>query len=150
MMLEKVAVWLEKHGKARMIERKEHASGKWINYLKRHYLIRIKLIGAFLHQFWSSDEDGVHDHPWDNITIILRGGFYEELADGQILWRPPGFFCFRKAEQFHRIILKPGTEGKVWTLFIRFRRRRQWGFLLNKEWVHHNVLTGEVMSNEEN
>ncbi len=141
MLLETITNWLERRGKTRMIRRKDHTTGSWLDYLKRHYLIRMKRLGVFIHQFWSSDEDGVHDHPWSNMTFILRGGFYEELPDGQTLWRPPGFWCFRKAEQFHRIILKPGTEGKVWTLFIRFKRYRQWGFLTEKKWVDNNNMT---------
>lgn len=146
MILETLVKWLEKRGRARMIRRQEHKSGNWIDYLKRHYLIRVKWLGLFIHQFWSSDEDGVHDHPWDNMTFVIRGGFYEELADGQVLWRGPGFWCYRRAEQFHRIILKPGTEGKVWTVFIRFKRRRKWGFLLEKKWVDNSVLTGAMSS----
>lgn len=148
MLIEKITQWLERRGRARMIRRQEKSTGYWTDYLKRHYLIRTKWLGAFIHQFWSSDEDGVHDHPWNNITFILRGGFYEELADGQVLWRKPGYFHYRRAEEFHRIILKPGTEGKVWTLLFRFKRRRQWGFLVNKEWVHFSQLMQGAMTSE--
>ena len=148
MILEKIAYWLDEHHKARMIKRKEHTHGHWIDYLKRHYLIRTKWLGVFIHQFWSGDEDGIHCHPWSNMTFVLRGGFYEELADGQVLWRPPGFWCCRKAEQFHRIILKPGTEGKVWTLFIRFKRYRRWGFLKSHIWIDAEKLFQEQMSSE--
>jgi hypothetical protein len=150
MILDSITNWLEKRGKARMIRRQDFKTKNWIEYLKRHYLIRTKYLGMFIHQFWSSDEDGVHCHPWSNMTIVLRGGFYEELADGQVLWRPPGFWCFRKAEQFHRIILKPGTEGKVWTLFIRFKRYRRWGFLTEKKWVDAEYMFKEQMSSEVN
>ena len=29
----------------------------------------------------------------------------------------------------------PGTAGDVWTLFGTFKRVRNWGFLVNKNWV---------------
>lgn len=147
-MIEKIANWLDRLGRGRMIHRQDKNTGTWVDYLKRHYLIRTKHLGIFIHQFWSSDEDGVHDHPWNNITFIIRGGFYEELADGQVIWRKPGFFSYRRAEQFHRIILEPGTEGKVWTIFIRFKRRRNWGFLVKKEWVDNRFMTEGAMTSE--
>jgi hypothetical protein len=31
--------------------------------------------------------------------------------------------------------LEPGTEGKVWTIFVLFKRRRDWGFWVEGKWI---------------
>jgi hypothetical protein len=103
-------------------------------YLERYYLFRSKWLAIYIHRFWASDEDPLHDHPWSNISWVRIGGYWENLPDGQRLWRSVGFKAFRTAPEFHRVELQPGTEGKVWTVFFRFRRRRQWGFWHQDGW----------------
>jgi hypothetical protein len=110
---------------------KNHYSQK---YLERYYLFHSKWLAIYIHRFWASDEDPVHDHPWNNISWVVKRGYFEKLPDGTRHFRMPGFKAFRKAEQFHAVELSPGTEGDVWTVFIRFRRRRQWGFWHQDGW----------------
>jgi hypothetical protein len=134
MLLEKIADWLERRGLYKVVYRDHGTYNK--PYLKRFYLFRTKWLGIFIHQFFDSDEMiGLHDHPWPNISWVRRCGYIEHLPDGSAKWRSPGFFCFRMPEQFHRIELLRGTEGKVWTIFIRFRRCRRWGFMINGKWT---------------
>ena len=59
--------------------------------------------------------EGVHNHTFPYITIILRGGYWETLSTGKF-WRPPGYIGFRSANNLHRVDLKPGT--KPLTIFI--------------------------------
>ena len=149
MLLEKIANWLESRGRSKIIHR-DHGTKRLV-YLKRFYLIRTKWLAVFIHQFFDSDEEiGPHCHPWNNMSFVRRVGYFEHLADGQKVWRPPGFWCFRMAEQFHRVQLQPGTEGKVWTIFVRFRRRRKWGFLLDCKWVDASVVDPGVNNMREN
>ena len=103
-------------------------------YLERYYLVRTRWVAIFIHRFWASDEDPVHDHPWDNVSWVVKGGYFENLPDGQRLWRGPGYKSFRTAEEFHSIEIPAGNEGKVWSVFVRFRRRRKWGFWCQDEW----------------
>ena len=49
--------------------------------------------------------------------------------------RNAGDWSCRKAKDFHRVYLAPGTEGDVWTLFGTLKRVRKWGFLVNREWI---------------
>jgi hypothetical protein len=98
-------------------------------YLERYYLLNLgPLGGVFLHCFHLSDLEGLHDHPWDFVTIPLTRGYIEEGLLGEVEARPfrPRF---RTAERFHRVRLRAGDEGRVWTLFIHGPRRRTWGFL---------------------
>jgi hypothetical protein len=143
MLLEKIAKWLEKRGRVKMIYRDHDASQQ--PYLKRYYLFRTRRFAVFIHQFFDSDEKiGCHDHPWNNMSFVRRTGYHEVLADGRKIWRQPGFWCFRKAEEFHRVELEPGTEGKVWTVFVRFHRRRKWGFLTESGWKDASLIDPTV------
>ena len=38
--------------------------------------------------------DGVHNHTFPFMTIILRGGYWETLNTGKY-WRSPGYIGFR-------------------------------------------------------
>jgi len=138
MWYERLANFLEKRGRRRMIWRGENEP-----YLERWYIVRNKYFGLYLHRFWASDEDGVHDHPWNNFSWVLAGGYWEHLPDGQRLWREAGFKKFRTAEEFHRLEVPNGWEGETWTIFGRFRRRRIWGFWEKDGWVAAKKQQGD-------
>lgn len=114
----------------------------------------------YLHHILASDDDrALHDHPWDNLSIVLWGGYTEHLfayppREGQPLppvitkRRRPGSIVYRKAEQAHRLELNPrwksellnnGRERPCWSLFITWRKRREWGF-----WCEARGLIGET------
>jgi len=118
-------------------------------YLERYYLLfntRTHTgFNVFLHKFLKSDPDEVHDHPWSYFTLILKGGYYEWIpqfaADGTKSceirkWRGPGHFRISRASSYHRVEVKPGVTA--WTLFIPGPHQRQWGFLVNNQWVHND------------
>ena len=73
-------------------------------------------INILIHEMLADDHgEGVHNHLFPFITIILRDGYWETLKSGRH-WRPPGYIGFRSANTHHRVDLKPGT--KPLTLFI--------------------------------
>lgn len=104
-----------------------------------------QLPGAYLHCIMRSDDDrAMHDHPWLNISIILRGWYVEHkiLAGGvhhrMIVpaWTP----VIRCAAAAHRLEIT--SAAPVWSLFITGRRRREWGFHCpEKGWVHWREFT---------
>lgn len=112
-------------------------------YMERWWLIPYNRIGLAvrIHHILRSDDDRVfHDHPWNYLTIILRGGYTEVVpvfVDGiytgeRRTWRGPGSILFRRAEHWHRLEVPPGESA--WTLFITGRKRQQWGFLRDPEY----------------
>lgn len=127
--------WMKRRGSYRMIKIAQdgrHGSGEKVNYLGRFFLFRIhRVCGVFLHCFYSSDPEGVHDHPWPSGGIILKGGYYEQRHDGTIHWRGPGTIrWYRPANELHRVILEhPHSGGEVWTIFWYGKRCRDWGWL---------------------
>jgi hypothetical protein len=123
-------------------------------YLERYYLFlkdRKKFpFNIFLHKFLKGDPDDVHDHPWPYCTFILKGGYYEWIpqfnSDGTKfnevrMWRGPGHFRYCRSTSYHRIELKEGVTA--WTLFMPGPQKRDWGFLVKDNWIHHEKYLKE-------
>jgi hypothetical protein len=114
-------------------------------YLRRWWLIpRNRYLNVYLHEFLRSDDDrALHDHPWVNLSVLLRGVYWE--------WREtgipdlvvcdtygPGDWVFRRSGRIaHRI----EVDQPCWTLFITGPRYREWGFHCPKGWVHWTKFT---------
>ena len=78
-------------------------------YLKRWWMIpRNDVMNVYLHHITADDFDvALHDHPWDNTTIVLRGR-YLEIMPGTQLWRREGDVIHRPAEWKHRLVVGGG------------------------------------------
>ena len=147
-LLEKTSKWNYGNSRVRVIYDRNNED----TYLIRHYLL-IKDRGnfpfnVFLHKFMKGDEEDIHDHPWGFFHIVLSGGYYEHVTvnpDGCSLdqglkkvWRGAGHWNFASSFYKHRIEL---GESKPWTLFVPFRRCREWSFWVknetddNEEWI---------------
>lgn len=113
-------------------------------YLRRWFLIpRNRFFNIYLHQFMRSDDDrALHDHPWWNLSILLRGRYVEHtISAGGInirTERKAGGIKLRRAGAAHRIELH---DGPCWTLFVTGPRLREWGFHCPRGWVHWRVFT---------
>ena len=48
-------------------------------YMRRWYVIpRNRFFNIYLHHFLQSDDPrALHDHPWWNVSIVLKGGYWE-------------------------------------------------------------------------
>lgn len=126
------------------------------------YLYRWRLtpkgVGAnvLLHlQVASDPERPLHDHPWDNQSVILAGGYDEQLSNSLPIGHPdckevkfyyergaPGAFVrhlrkgsvvHRKAEEAHRLILPPEIPYTI-SLFTTGPKTREWGFYMPEGW----------------
>lgn len=121
-------------------------------YLKRWYLFRFKSFSVFVHKFFKSDEDrALHDHPWNYIVIPTWRG-YTEYSSNLV----KKFFLFgvlkeireektkriypiigiryRKSTYRHRVELI--NNKPAWSIFIKFRKNRNWGFWPNNEYIY--------------
>lgn len=95
------------------------------------------LPAVYLHHLVRADNDlDKHDHPCDNISIVLRRTWLEQLADDTVVARRPGAIVFRRAATPHRIAEVEG--GGVWTLWICGPVYRDWGFHCPRGWVSHS------------
>lgn len=106
-------------------------------YIHRWWVIpRNRWFNIYLHKILRSDDDrALHDHPWWNVSIVLRGGYFEHTKRGEVLWRGAGSFVFRFAKTAHRLVIAPEMAPRAWTLFITGPLFRTWGFHCPKGWV---------------
>jgi hypothetical protein len=104
-------------------------------YLVRYRLIDTPWFGVYLHDIQEPDHDyDPHDHPWNFISVILRGGYIEKVWP--MPWVHLGAGSYRRRWLrwswlamdtclAHRIEeVQPGT----WSLILRGKRTRVWGF----------------------
>lgn len=122
-------------------------------YLYRWHLIpHNKQANLYFHiQVASDPERPLHDHPWDNFSVILSGG-YDELRgipnvknDGIVERRPrrrrPGDTVYRPAHWAHRLILPDGVPYTM-TLFSTGPKVKEWGFWFDNEgWINADDVT---------
>lgn len=115
------------------------------DYMHRWYVIpRNRLFNVYLHNIIRSDDDrALHDHPWFNISIVLKGGYTEvvpvhtpterlPVPSSIMLWRGRGSIVFRRPSAAHRLEIADGTS--CWSLFITGPNVRTWGFWCPKGW----------------
>lgn len=114
------------------------------DYLYRWHLTpRALEANVYFHlQVASDPERPLHDHPWDNQSVILAGGYQEVIQEHQHLIptlanRSKGQTIWRKAEVAHRLVL-PATTPYTMTLFTTGPVRRDWGFWINSRWHSHD------------
>jgi hypothetical protein len=106
-------------------------------YMQRWWLIpRNRIFNIYLHHFLRSDDDrALHDHPWWNASILLKGKYTEHtISAGGIhhhLEYEAGDIKLRGARYAHRIEL---TDGPCWSLFLTGPAIREWGFHCPAGW----------------
>lgn len=103
------------------------------NYLRRWWVVpRNPFCSVYLHEILRSDDDrALHDHPWENTSIVLAGGYIEHTLDGGFE-RRAGDVVNRSAETLHRLVVPDG--GRAVTLFMTGPRVREWGFACPQGW----------------
>jgi hypothetical protein len=101
------------------------------NYLTRWRLIQTPWFGIYLHRFDGPDpRPTLHDHPWNFLSVVLRGGYIERRLDPMT----------RDVNECHRIrfVNRLRTHDAhaitrllrvpTWTLMFVGVRRRTWGY----------------------
>lgn len=144
-MINSIVAWLLRHTVARVLvanadaltnPRRTLPYNHLDGYLNRWWLFRTPILSIRLHQFIRGDEGrNLHDHPWWNASIILKGGYVEISDDmfGPNGFQGPGSVVVRDATDLHRIV-RP--EPDTWTIFIHGWWQRDWGFHTDGGWVY--------------
>lgn len=108
-------------------------------YLYRWWVTPREEFGnVYLHVQVASDptDRPLHDHPWDNQSVILSGGYEERFVRSMPWGREASRFVVqgdvvhRLATEAHRLIL-PAHFPYTMTLFTTGPVKRQWGFWCN-------------------
>lgn len=116
-------------------------------YIYRWHLLRFCGWQLALHKMMRDDDDrALHDHRAWNISFVLRGGYLEWFshrgAPTNCVWRPPGSVIFRRAATPHRLTVGHET-GPSWSIWLRGKPSREWGFWCPKGWRHWREFCGE-------
>lgn len=119
-------------------------------YIYRWHVIPRNAAGAnvYFHiQVADDPERPLHDHPWDNQSVILAGGYLETWNPWpQSPGVPPaestrikGDVVQRHAETAHRLELLDNCPYTM-TLFTTGPVRRNWGFWAAGEFLPHDLV----------
>lgn len=122
-------------------------------YLYRWYMTpHMEVCNIYFHiQVNSDPERPLHDHPWDNTSVILSGGYDEVFnqhpqrttgyGSGENLRKlRKGDVQHREATEAHRLILPKGF-GYTMTLFTTGPKIREWGFWFPDGWRSYKDVT---------
>lgn len=146
-MLTKLAyawsVWYRKRRKPDIIL----GANKNPPYMQRWWIIpRNRWFNAYLHEVGQDDEDrALHDHPWDNMSWVLHGGFIEVTEEnGETVRRArlPGAIKRRRATDAHRLELIGDSSV---SLFFSTRYKRKWGFHCPRGWIRYEEFVGPMV-----
>ena len=96
-------------------------------------------IGNFsvnIHAIYKADEDKhLHNHPWNFVSIVLKGWYSEKLEGDKTNIRYPRNIVKRKKDAFHKI---DSLHSKViYTLNCMWGKRDDWGYMVNGKFVQH-------------
>ncbi len=101
-------------------------------YLRRWRLWRGRFFSVYLHRFMASDQaECAHDHPWPFVSLVLSGGYVEEVwpdggsAAAEHVRRGLLSLASRDALHCHRVVAC--RPGRTWTLVLTGPRRRLLG-----------------------
>jgi hypothetical protein len=113
--------------------------GRFVDWVGERVVGHPGPYNLYLHEVFRSDDDlDPHDHPWVWGTLILWGGYVDELwevpADGsprrikdhEVM--KPGTWRRRAPGHLHRLRLFPWRKKPTWTLVFIGPRKQPWGF----------------------
>jgi hypothetical protein len=113
-------------------------------YLIRYSIFSCRWFAIKIHKILVSDPNEPHDHPWNYLSIILWGGYWEEQRkmrpnnvdwDMTIIWCKPGSILYRKGDKLHRLIIP--KRKYCLSLVITSRKWRDWGYIRGNKWQKH-------------
>lgn len=126
--------------------------------LRRYMIFQGARFGVYVHQFFRPDADrDVHDHPWWFGTLVLRGGYLEQLAEDPAgdesgdreRWSRRGSAHRMPRSSAHRIV---HVLPETWTLLLVGPKMQGWGFYVRDEiaskfvpWREYGAVTADPM-----
>lgn len=125
---------------------------------KRNWLMQ-RLPSVRVHLIRKGDsEPHMHDHPWNARSIILTGGYAEEVhahpklvpwmrKPTRLRMRVAGDTTLLRFGEYHRI--DEVSEGGALTLFITWGYRGTWGFLVGGEKIPYHTYLDALEKNPE-
>lgn len=99
-------------------------SWKEINEEFTRWTLETPIGNILVHRMYAPIEHQYyHDHPWNFLAIVLRGGYWETLPSGRF-WRKPGSILWRPAMTKHKTTTKVGQIS--WSICFTGPKYREW------------------------
>jgi hypothetical protein len=106
------------------------------NYLTRWRIVQTPWFGLYVHRIDGPDpRSTLHDHPWPFVTLVLKGGYAEDLGvratrGGPITRRRPRAWRRGSIHRMRKTDAHTITSVTTWTLVLTGRRRPEpaWGY----------------------
>lgn len=100
-----------------------------MGYLERYTLIHIKRLHIRIHRIKRADATPFHHtHPFSYISVILRGGYTEDV-NGELFTHRVGSVIARRDVTPHRIV---DVNPKTVTLFLTWKNKGQHWELIDR------------------
>jgi hypothetical protein len=113
-------------------------------HFRRWIILRTPWFEVYIHGIYKEDQDlYLHNHPWKIWTMILKGGYIEELHNnsGSNIERKRLFGHKSKADinDFHKI--KKMIKSPTYSLAVVGKRvNDDWGYMVDGEFVDHKTF----------
>jgi hypothetical protein len=152
-LFSRLADWLIERAKRRPYRKGHlrHADGAL--YMGRYCLFESRWLSARVHYLATADLDRhLHDHPWNFVSLVLRGGYMEArpvslepcfergleraldyVESSRVTTRVCGSVAFRRATDRHRI---SSVLPHTWSLFVYGPALQWWGFYTPQGKIH--------------
>lgn len=116
---------------------KEIRSRKGDLHFERYAIVQTSFFGLYVHTIHKADQDPhLHSHPWNFLTIVLKGA-YRAKGEKGISLKKPGVVSWMSRQGFHKI--EEIVHGPVKTLFFTFGRRKPWYYLVGRNQIESNL-----------
>jgi len=119
---------------------KEIRSKKGELHFKRWRLLKTPWFEVYIHGIYKEDQDEyLHNHPWKIWTMILKGGYLEELHGNRHRVRKFGHMSFSKISDFHKI--KKMHRIPTYSIAIVGKRTNaEWGYMVDGRFIDHKTF----------
>jgi hypothetical protein len=109
---------------------KEIKSKEGVVHFRRWQILKTPWFSIYFHGIYKADEDEhLHNHPWNYVSICLWGSFFEASINLIKLIRPFSV-SKQKSSRFHKI-LKLKSKVVYTLFFVSDRIDGEWGYLVN-------------------
>jgi len=112
---------------------KEIKSRLGVLHFQRYAVIETDKFAVYIHKIHEADKDlHLHSHPWNFISLILKGSYIEKFLGKDLFWEDQEFFriksflSFSKGNRsyFHKI--ERIRKGPVYSLFVTWGKHQNW------------------------
>lgn len=120
---------------------KEIVSRTGVLHFRRFRVISTPWFKIYLHKIYASDREAhMHDHPYDFMSLVLKGSYKEYYAIGP-KWGEVKEKIYRflqvnshNHEDIHKVEI---IDGPVWTLFFVGKKTYDWGYQTELGFMSH-------------